>query len=77
MCFHGRIFVTGVQQTIWHTPYVALVYSYLMISGCVCGSHKLIGGNVQGGSLIFGWGGRGGTYPEYPHLDSVNKICIQ
>lgn len=56
MCFHGRIFVTGVQQTIWHTPDVALVYSYLMISGCVCVAHtsSLVGMFKEAHSFLAG-----------------------
>ena len=78
MCFHCRIFVTGVQQN--NLAHYLCSFSIFILHDlwmCVCGSHKFISGNVQCSALIFGWGGQGGRYPEYPHLESINKICIQ
>ena len=76
--FYCTIFVTGVQQN--NLGHYLCNFSIFLLHDlwmCVGGSHKFISGKVQRSSLISGWGEQGGSYPEYPHLESINKICIQ
>ena len=76
--FYCTIFVTGVQQNnLGHYLYNFSIFLLHDLWMCVGGSHKFISGKVQRSSLISGWGEQGGSYPEYPHLESINKICIQ
>ena len=66
------------SKTIWDITYAILVYSYFMIYECVWVAHtsSLAGRFKEAHSFLAG-GEQSGSYPEYPHLESINKICIQ